>query len=165
MLHESQCMRATGSWHNPQHTTCWALYCRSIAKINAFYGDVCKINFCKKNICIWWDQFMRYLIILYFHVKNLILIGWKHLVKSISPAESWNHALTLNGTWQRKVLLDDGWYSKKYRLRKIYARTVHHRFWLASYERLNLRSTKYTLKYLLDLDCFETKRTVDVVFN
>ena len=40
----------------------------------------------------------------------------------------------------------------------IYARTVHHRVWLASYERLNLRSTKYKFKYLLDLDCLETKR-------
>ena len=49
--------------------------------------------------------------------------------KSISPAESWNHALSCDGTWQRVILLDDGWYSKNYRLRRIYARTVHHRFW------------------------------------
>ena len=33
----------------------------------------------------------------------------------------------------------------------IYARTIHHK----SYERLNLRNTKYKLKYPLDLDCFE----------
>ena len=30
-----------------------------------------------------------------------------------------------------------------------------------SYERLNLRSTKYKHKYSLDLDCFETKRNVE----
>ena len=48
-----------------------------------------------------------------------------------------NHALTRDGTWQREILLNDGWCSKKYRLRRIYARTVHHRFLLASYERLN----------------------------
>ena len=35
---------------------------------------------------------------------------------------------------------------------------------LASYERLNWRSTKYKFKYSLDLDCFETKRNVDDVF-
>ena len=40
--------------------------------------------------------------------------------------------------------------------------TVHQRFWLASYERLNIRSTKYKHKYSLKLDCFETKRDVDV---
>ena len=85
--------------------------------------------------------------------------------KSISPAKSWKHALTRDGTWQRVILLDYGWYSKKYRLRRIYAHTVHHRFWLASYEHLNLRSTKYKLKYSPDLDCFETQRNVDDVFN
>ena len=31
------------------------------------------------------------------------------------------------------------------------------------FERLNLRNTKYKLKYSLDLDCFETKRNVDDV--
>ena len=40
---------------------------------------------------------------------------------------------------------------------------VHHSFWLASHERLNIRSTKYKHKYSLDLDCFETKRNVDDV--
>ena len=45
------------------------------------------------------------------------------------------------------------------------ARTVHNRSWLASFERLNLRSTKYKLKYSLDQDCFETKCNVDDVFN
>ena len=57
-------------------------------------------------------------------------------------------------------LLDDGWYSKKYGLRRIYARTVHHRFWQASYESLNLQSTKHKIKHSFDLDCFETKRNV-----
>ena len=76
-------------------------------------------------------------------------------LKLILPAESWNHVLTRDGTWQPVILLDDRWYSKNYRLRRIYARTVHHRFWLASYERLNIRSTKYKHKYSLDLDCFK----------
>ena len=62
-------------------------------------------------------------------------------------------------------MLVDGWYSKNYRLHRIDARTVHNRFWLASFERLNLRSTKYKLKYSLDQDCFETKCNVDDVFN
>ena len=52
---------------------------------------------------------------------------WK---KSISPTESWNHALTSDRTWQRVILLDNGWYSKKYQLRRIYSRMIHHRFWL-----------------------------------
>ena len=39
---------------------------------------------------------------------------------------------------------------KRYRLRRIYTRTVSHRFWLAYFERLNLRSMKYKLKYSLD---------------
>ena len=67
--------------------------------------------------------------------------------------ESRNHALTCDGTWQWVILLDDWWYSKNYRLHKIYA----------SYEGLNIRSTKYKHKYSLDLDCFETKRNVDNV--
>ena len=68
--------------------------------------------------------------------------------------------------------LGNGWYClttvdipKKYWLRRTYARNVHHRFWLAPYERLNLRSTKYKLKHSLDLNCFEIKRNVDDVFN
>ena len=32
-------------------------------------------------------------------------------------------------------------------------------------ERFNLWSTKYKLKYSLDLDCFETKHNVDDVKN
>ena len=36
----------------------------------------------------------------------------------------------------------------------MYARMVHHRFSLASYGHLNLRFTKYELKYALDLDWF-----------
>ena len=50
---------------------------------------------------------------------------------------------------------------KKHRLRRIDARTVYHRYWLVSYERLNKRSTKYKHKYSFDLECFETKRNVD----
>ena len=52
---------------------------------------------------------------------------------------------------------------QKNRLRRIYARTVHRGFWLASYE----QSTKYKLKYSLDQYCFEfeTKRNVNDVFN
>ena len=42
---------------------------------------------------------------------------------------------------------------------------AHHRFWLASYERLNLRSMKYKLIYSLDLDCVDFQRNVDDVFN
>ena len=59
------------------------------------------------------------------------------------------------------IELGNGWHSlttgdipKKYWLRRIYASTVHHRFWLT-----NLQSKKYSL----DLDCFETKRNVDNV--
>ena len=46
------------------------------------------------------------------------------------------------------ILLDDGWYSKKYTIRlcRIYARTVHHRSWLASSERL--KYTVYECKHL-----------------
>ena len=65
-------------------------------------------------------------------------------LKSISSAESWNHALTHDRTWKRVISLDDGWYSKKNRLRRIYARTVHHRFWLASYERLKIYGVRNT---------------------
>ena len=36
---------------------------------------------------------------------------------------------------------------------------------LASFERLNLRSTKYKLKYSLDQDCLEIKRNVDDAYN
>ena len=56
----------------------------------------------------------------------------------ITP-ESWNHVITRDGTWQGVILLVDGWYSKKHRLCRIYARTVHYRFWPESYERLNIR--------------------------
>ena len=35
---------------------------------------------------------------------------WK---KSISPAESLEQTLSPDGTWQRVILLNDGWYSKK----------------------------------------------------
>ena len=38
------------------------------------------------------------------------------------------------------ILLDDGWYSNNYPLRRIYA--VHHRFWLVSYERFNFEYTQ-----------------------
>ena len=65
-----------------------------------------------------------------------------------------------DGTWLRVILLDDGWCSKRYWLRKIYECTIHHRFWLASSEHLNIQNTKYKHKYLLDLDCFETRRNV-----
>ena len=54
----------------------------------------------------------------------------------------------------------NGWYFKNYWLGRIYARKVHHRFWLASYERLNIWN-KYKHKYSHDLDCFETKCNVD----
>ena len=60
--------------------------------------------------------------------------------------------------WRREMF-------QKYRLRRIYASTVHHRFWLESYERLDIRSAKYKHKYSLDLDRFKTKCNVDDVFN
>ena len=39
-----------------------------------------------------------------------------------------------DGTWQWVILLDDGWYAKKYRPRRIYARKVYNRFRLTSNE-------------------------------
>ena len=39
------------------------------------------------------------------------------------------------------------------------------RFTMASYECLNLWSTKHKLKHSLDLDCFETKLNVENAFN
>ena len=58
-----------------------------------------------------------------------VVYGWWHIIpsckivdsdwlrniwkKSISHAESLNHALTRDRTWQRMILLDDGWYSHK----------------------------------------------------
>ena len=125
-----------------------------------------------------------YLIVLYFHVKELIMIGWqtfdknqyhplkqearpntcaafnKASTRERSPTKQylWRNFLlfsrrtfagacfterSTDGTWQRVILLDDGRYSKNFRRRKIYARTVHRIFWLASYERLNIGSTKY----------------------
>ena len=62
-------------------------------------------------------------------------------------------------------MLVDGWYSKKHRLRKIHACMVHHRFWLASSERLKVQNLKYKHKHSLDLDCFDTKWNVDNVFK
>ena len=53
--------------------------------------------------------------------------------------------------WRRVIFQ----FQKKYRLRRIYERTVHHRFWLASYERLNLRSTKYKFKREFNLNFYE----------
>ena len=79
----------------------------------------------------------------------------------MSPAESWNHALTRDGTWQRVILLDDGWCSKN--IDRVEFMRV--RFWLASYERLDIRSAKYKHKYSLNLDRFKTKCNVDDVFN
>ena len=55
--------------------------------------------------------------------------------------------------------------SKRILTAQNYARTVHLRFWLASYEHLNIWSTKYKLKYSIDLDCFETKRNEDDELN
>ena len=48
--------------------------------------------------------------------------------KSISPIESWNHALIRVGTWQRVILHDDGRYSKNID----YAEFLHVRFTLNS---------------------------------
>ena len=79
----------------------------------------------------------------------------------MSPAESWNHALTRDGTWQRVILLDDGWCSKN--IDRVEFMRV--RFWLESYERLDIRSAKYKHKYSLNLDRFKTKCNVDDVFN
>ena len=67
----------------------------------------------------------------------------------------WYFLTTGDISWRRVI------FSKKYWLRRIYARTVRHRFWLASYERLNWRSSKQKLKYSFDLDSFETNRNVD----
>ena len=81
-----------------------------------------------------------YYIVLQYQIYTFmwILIGWEIFDKN------WYHPLNHENTPYHVMELDNGWYRlttgdipKKYRLRRIYARTVHHRFWLASYERLN----------------------------
>ena len=78
-----------------------------------------------------WIHFQFIFLLIYFYIL------WWH--GSAITCQMFNY-----GTWKRVILLGDGWYClttgdipKKNRLRRIYARTVHHRFWLASYERLN----------------------------
>ena len=92
-------------------------------------------------------------------ILNIILsckkvdFGWLREIwsKSISP-------VSRDGTFQWVILLDDGWYSKKYRLRRIYARTVNHSFWLASFIEYEIQTI--LLYYSLDLECFETKLNI-----
>ena len=88
---------------------------------------------------------------------HLIKINITRWIMKPRPSTWWN--FVMGDIARRRVIF------QIYRLRRIYACTVHHRLWLASYERLNIRSTKNKLKHSLDLDCFETKRNVDDVFN
>ena len=100
-----------------------------------------------------------YLFISYFHENSLFCLAERHLIK-------------INNTRGLMKPRPNAWWNvatgdipkfENYRLRRIYARTVHHRFWLASYERLNILSTKYEHKYSVDLHCFETRRWFSII--
>ena len=99
-----------------------------------------KLTFCihKRSQCVTW----HYNILSCKTVdSDWLRDSWQ---KSISPAELWNHALTHDRTWQRVILLDDGWYSKKYRLRIIYARTVHHEWWAFQFMEYKIQTQIFT---------------------
>ena len=109
-----------------------------------------------------------------FYVKVASAVNFVFFSSSILTCmHTWRteiHLIKINITrWIMKPRPNTWWnlatgdIPKKYGLCKINARTVHHRFWVASYERLNIQSTKYKHKCSLDLDCFETKRNVDDV--
>ena len=84
---------------------------------------------------------------------HLIKINITRWIVKPRPNTWWN--LATGDFARRRVTF------QKYRLRRIYERTVHQRFWMTPYERLNSRITKHKFKHSLDLDCFESKRNVD----
>ena len=93
--------------------------------------------------------------------------GWfwlaeRHLIKI-------NITRSIMKAWQLVILLDNGWYTKKYWLCWIYAHPVHHRFWLALFVHLNWRSTKYKLIHLtwivLKLNEMSTMYLINIQYN
>ena len=93
---------------------------------------------------IWYTSIVK------FHVKYFILIGWETFDKNQYHrfAESWI-VMELGNVWYN---LTTGGIPNKYRLRRIYMRTVHHIFWLTqgcfsftSFRRQRRRQTRQCL--------------------
>ena len=80
--------------------------------------------------------------IVYFHVKYTVDFDCLRDIffKINITAESWNHALTRDGTWHRVIFQN-----------------------ISTAQNLCAYGSP-DLKHSLDLDCFETKRNVDDVF-
>ena len=121
-------------------------------------------------LALWIYEWLIWMLLWFFRVNFCILrltSPWP--VKRITI---WTYALCCRQLdneelpdINRVILLDDGGYGKKYWLRGNSARSVHHRFWLASSERPHKPNTKFKRKFSLDMDCFETRRNTDDVFE